>query len=234
MKPTILFISCEHAVNIIPSSHLHLFQEQMTILNSSQAFDIHAQTISKYISQKLACDYVEAPVSRLLIDCNRSISHSHCFSTFTKSLTRLEKQELIEHYYQPFRQQAQNLIQAHINQNKQVLHLSIHTFTPTTNGQVRNAGIGILYDSHRHGEKEVSRLWHGLLSQQTPAYRIRMNYPFSGNFDAFINQLRKQYTERDYLGLIVECNQALLTDKTSLTELSDVLTNSLDELLQLL
>jgi predicted N-formylglutamate amidohydrolase len=233
MKPTVLIISCEHAVNTVPADFNYLFAGQDALLQSAQAFDPGAQELAHYLKEKLACDYTENTVTRLLIDCNCSVANERCFSALTHSLKKDEKQYLIDRYYLPFRQQTQDLIQKHIDLNKQVLHLSIHTFTPTTNGQVYNTSIGILYDSSRHGEKEVSRQWHSLLLQQSPPYRIRLNYPFR-NSDMFINQLRKKHSQKDYLGLTLECNQALLGDSESLMEMANALAKSLEELLQLL
>ena len=145
-----------------------------------------------------------------------------------------EKQKLIDHYYLPFRQQIETLVKAQVDNGCQVLHLSIHSFTPELNGIVRNAGIGLLYDHARHGEQEVARIWRGLLLQQTPTYRVRMNYPYHGNTDSVTTSLRKHYTEHDYLGFEVESNQALLMDKESRHQVAKALSSSLQELVQLL
>ena len=173
-------------------------------------------------------------MSRLLIDCNRSLAHAQCFSEFTKKLPTEKKQDLINQYYLPFRQKAEHWIEAHVNNGCQVLHLSIHSFTSELNGIKRNAGIGLLYDHARHGEREVARIWRELLLQQTPTYRVRMNYPYHGNTDGFATALRKRYTEHDYLGFEVESNEALLKDSTSREEVANVLSASLKELLLLL
>lgn len=234
MKPTVLVISCEHAVNTVPDRFQAVFQEHQSVLTTARAVDFGALEITEYLHQTLGCAYTHSNITHLLIDCNRSLMHQSCFSSYARHLSKLDKQYLIDHYYIPFRQQTCDHIQGHIDQGKQVLHLSIHTFPASRGNVVRNAGIGILYDSQRHGEKEVARLWHGLLMQQTPAYRIRMNYPYSGSNDNFACTLRSNYTEHDYLGLEVECNQALIQDQTSFHELKTVLSHSLAELLQLL
>lgn len=233
-KPIALLISCEHAVNTVPPIYRDLFKGQEHVLDTHRGLDLGALDIANHLNQIFACSYTQATVSRLLIDCNRSLAHMHCFSEFTKSLSVTEKQKLIDDYYLPFRQQTENLIKVKIDSGCQVLHLSIHSFTPELNGVIRNAGIGLLYDHTRHGEQEVARIWRGLLLQQTPSYRVRMNYPYHGNSDGFTTALRKRYTEHDYLGFEVESNQALLEDKTSREELADVLSSSLKELLQML
>lgn len=233
-KPIALIISCEHAVNTIPPAYQALFNGQAQVLQTHRAIDLGALEIAHHLNQGFACSFTQATVSRLLIDCNRSLTHSHCFSEFTKKLPDSEKQYLINQYYLPFRQQTEQVIKTKIDSGCQVLHLSIHSFTRELNGIKRNAGIGLLYDHTRHGEREVARIWRSLLIQQTPAYRVRMNYPYHGNTDGFTSALRKQYTEHDYLGFEVECNEALLDNKQSLEEVANVLSSSLQELLQLL
>ena len=234
MKPVALLISCEHAVNTVPPIYQKLFNGQEHVLQTHRGVDLGALEIANHLNQVFACSYTQATVSRLLIDCNRSLAHAHCFSEFTKGLPVADKQQIIDQYYLPFREQTENLIKAQIESGSQVLHLSIHSFTPELNGVKRNAGIGLLYDHNRHGEQEVARIWRSLLLQQTPTYRVRMNYPYHGNTDGFTTALRKRYSEHDYLGFEVESNQALLDDKESRDEVANVLSSSLQELLQLL
>ncbi len=233
-KPIALLLSCEHAVNTVPPAYHYLFKEQEQALEIHRGLDLGTLDIANHLNRVFGCSYTQASVSRLLIDCNRSLAHAHCFSEFTRALPISEKQHLIDEYYLPFRQQTENLIKAQVENGYQVLHLSIHSFTPELNGIKRNAGIGLLYDHTRHGEQEVARIWRALLLQQTPTYRVRMNYPYHGTSDGFTTALRKRYTEHDYLGFEVESNQALLEDKNSRDELANVLSSSLQELLQML
>ena len=233
MKPTILFISCEHAVNTVPDAYQHLFQSHQALLQTHRAIDFGAIEIATHLKETLQCDMSVATTTRLLIDCNRSITHPHCFSELTNTLPREEKEVLINRYYLPYRQQTEALIKKHIDQGKQVFHLSCHSFTPVFDGVTRNAGIGLLYDPKRHGEKEVAREWHGLLTHKTD-YRVRMNYPYAGTSNGFTTDLRKHYSEKDYLGMELEVNQILVQEKSSLDTLKSVLSSSLRELLQLL
>lgn len=234
MKKLVLFISCEHAVSTIPPMYLHLYQQQESLLQTHRAIDFGALDIAHHLVKTFGCDYSTATVSRLLIDCNRSLNNAHCFSEFTQNLPRNEKQTIIDQYYLPYRNQTESLIQKHIDLGHQVLHISSHSFTPVFNGVTRNAGIGLLYDPRRHGEREVAREWRELLSQQTPSYYVRMNYPYQGVSNGFTTALRKKHPEKDYLGFELEINQSLLTNKQSLAAVATVVSDSLRELLQLL
>lgn len=234
MKSTILFISCEHGGNDIPPSYQHLFAEQQSVLDSHLGFDFGSLSLAKALSETCECRHTFTTTSRLLVDCNRSKTNPRVFSEFTNTLPKSEKQNIINHHYLPYRNQAEGFIQNYIEQGSQVLHLSMHTFTPVFNSITRNAAIGLLYDPSRHGEKEVARLWYSLLTQYPPSYRIRMNYPYRGGSDGFTSSLRKKYTEEQYLGIEVETNQAILQDPHSFAEVQTILSASLKELLQLL
>ncbi len=233
MKPTVLFISCEHAVNIVPQPYLHLFKGHESVFQTHRAIDFGALEIAKHLSDVFDCDYNTASTTRLLIDCNRSISNADCFSEFTQNLPPQEKQRIIDEYYLPYRTKTEALIQNLIDQGKQVLHIASHSFTPVFKGISRNGDICLLYDPSRHGEKEVAREWRGLLNQHN-IYKVRMNYPYRGVSDGFPTALRKKHTEKNYLGFELEVNQTLVGDKTSLKTLMTVLSESVEDLLQLL
>jgi len=234
MKPTLLFLSCEHAVNTVPPRHLSLFKDKPALLETHRAIDFGALDITLSLSQACQCDYVTASISRLLIDCNRSLTSADCFSEFTSHLPAPEKQHLIDNYYLPYRTRCESMIRNAIESGHQVFHLSVHSFTPIFNGVTRNACIGLLYDPKRHGEKEVARQWQKLLSEESRTHRVRMNYPYRGASDGFTSALRKEYSEKDYIGMEVEVNQSLVKDKTSLNTMITLLSKSLKELLLLL
>ncbi|MFZ4076698.1 MAG: N-formylglutamate amidohydrolase [Legionellaceae bacterium] len=145
MKKIAVVISVEHAVNTIPKAYQGLFSKDEAVLNTHRAVDFGAKTIAEHLASQVPCDYYEATVSRLLIDCNRSLSHPTCFSEFTKPLSADDKETLIHDYYLPFRQPIEQCIESHIKNNRQVLHLSIHSFTHELHGIQRNAAIGLLY-----------------------------------------------------------------------------------------
>lgn len=232
MKKTTLIVTCEHACNTIPASYQHLFTQNPILLSTHRAYDIGSLTIAEHLHHHFQCDYHRTYVSRLLIDCNRSLGNPSCFSDYTNSFSLVEKQKLVAEYYRPYRQAVEEAVKNHIEKSQQVLHISVHSFTPELNGVTRNAAIGILYDPNRHAEKEVARIWRGLLLMQTPSYIIRMNYPYKGTSDSFTRSFRRIYAESDYIGIELECNQLLLQDPDSLQNLARELADSLGELLQ--
>jgi predicted N-formylglutamate amidohydrolase len=231
-KPKQYIITCEHAVNTIPSAYQPLFHQQPDVLDSHRAIDFGARYIAKQFTQVLKCPLFEATTSRLLIECNRSLNHPKCFSEFTQGLTEEEKQVLIDQYYQPFRQAAETYIGNTIEKGIQIIHLSIHSFTPVFNNIPRNADIGLLYDPTRRGEKTLAAQWREYLLKEKAPYHVRMNYPYQGISNGFVSSLRKQYPETSYLGFEVESNQALTQDASKLEALSQSLTSSFSHLLR--
>lgn len=211
----VLILTCEHAVNTIPYEYTALFKHQAEVLKTHRGIDIGAKAMADHLAQYLPCDfYQSAEVSRLLIDCNRSLKNKHCFSEWTHDLNMQEKNQIIERYYHSFRLPVINHINALIGEKKSVLHLSIHSFTPVLKGEKRNADIGLLYDPKRVLEKKFALEWKNQLTHETPEYRVRMNYPYLGTSDGFTQSLRKRYHEKQYIGLELESNQALMNSKT--------------------
>jgi len=222
-----LIISCEHAVNTIPKRYQDLFAPYQKLLESHRGIDFGALDIAKYLKDSFSCDFFHATTSRLLIDYNRSLHHPHCFSEITKNLSVQEKQKIISHYYLPYREQVIAKIDEFHSNKKPVLHLSIHSFTPIMNDQVRNADIGFLYDPQRPLEKNLAKKWQLSIKKQDPAYRVRLNYPYRGISDGFTSFLRQRYSAMDYLGIEIECNQTVTRDDSKINSLKHVLALSL-------
>lgn len=204
-KSVAWILSCEHGGNQIPASYLPLFDNAEAVLKTHRGWDPGALALFERL-KPLAHVSHSSTVSRLLIELNRSLHHSSLFSSYTSSLSQDVKQGLITSYYTPYRQLIQEAIQAYLAKNKQVFHLSIHSFTPVLDGEVRNADIGLLYDPGRKEEKTFCAHWKAQLQQEMPQLVVRYNYPYRGTADGFTTYLRKQFPQ-DYVGIEVELNQ---------------------------
>lgn len=225
-----IIITCEHAVNTVPKEYTHLFDSFQHVLSTHKGIDFGALGIAEHLKSKLACDLIQASATRLLIDCNRSLHHAHCFSEITKHLNEEDKQKIITHYYLPFRKQVIHLIQHYITSGHHVLHLSIHSFTPVMNQMVRHTDIGLLYDPKRKKEKKLAYAWQKEIKKNNPQFRVRMNYPYKGTADGFTTALRQLFSENIYLGLEVESNQILVENTQSLNSLKNIVADSLLQL----
>lgn len=233
MKKPALILSCEHASSYIPE----MLQEQLPPLPSASfaVCDLYAKALTESIAHTLKCDYILGNISRYVIDLNKNHPLEHGFSTWVQPLlSKAQKKIILEQFYLQYRQSIKTLIEQHIAAEKQVLHISIHSFNPQeSNGLEHDAAIGILYDSKHHGEREVARIWHEILTKRTP-YRVRLNYPRSGRHDNLTSYLRKHYCEENYLGLELECNALLLSDSQEYQQFSEDLSHSIFSLVEML
>jgi len=205
-----IVLSCEHAGHAVPKAYRHLFADDPSLLTTHRGYDIGIAPLAKQLARLLDVPLIACHTSRLLIEPNRSLHHRALFSPFSRDLPQADKRWLIEHIWQPHRQTVTESIARHIHTGRRVLHLGLHSFTPVLDGCARNTDIGLLYDPRRRAEKGFALAFQQMLAQTT-ARRIRRNYPYRGNADGLTTALRRNFAARDYLGLEIEVNQALLT-----------------------
>jgi predicted N-formylglutamate amidohydrolase len=94
-----------------------------------------------------------------------------------------------------------------------VVHVAVHSFTPSLRGVRRNADLGLLYDPARSGELALARRWRAALREVAPELCVRMNYPYRGTSDGIQTELRRRFGARDYVGIEIEVNQKHLTPR---------------------
>lgn len=203
-------VTCEHAGNRVPPEFAHLFAGAKKILGSHRGYDPGALELAEFIARRLRCELFAHPITRLLVEPNRSIGHRALFSEFTKPLPHDVRRQLVDRYYFPHRDAVEAAIAAHVRARKRVLHLGVHTFTPELNGVERKADIGLLYDPNRKLERAFCDAWDEQFATAVPELRIRRNYPYRGAADGFTTFLRRQFPATRYLGIELEVNQALV------------------------
>ncbi len=206
-----VLLSCEHMTPHIPERYQELFKNHESTLMSHRGWDIGAAFIFNALKKSLDTDGYSAVVSRLLVDANRSIHAARLFSEFSHRLPANEKELILANYYHPYREQVIQAARHLMTQGHSVLHLSIHSFTPTLNGMRRNNDIGLLYDPQRALEKRIGQQLKMHLNNQSPQYRVRLNYPYKGIEDGLTRTLRNMFLENSYIGIEIETNQAHFT-----------------------
>ena len=205
-----LVLTCEHAGNRVPEKFSSVFNKADEILETHRGYDPGALDLFKEL-KKLSDFCHFQMVSRLLIESNRSLHHKQLFSEYSRELPSETKTELVETIYLPYRNEVEEFIFAAIKQGEEVLHLSIHSFTPVMDGQERNADIGLLYDPSRKEEKLICAALRRELLRIKPELKIRFNYPYMGKADGFTTWLRKKFPKH-YLGIELEVNQKFVTE----------------------
>lgn len=202
-------ISCEHAGNRVPEDYSSLFTGADEILNSHRGWDPGSLELGQLLAEKTDSKLFAHSFTRLFIELNRSIGHPKLFSEFSRSLSKSEKQAIIEKYYQAHRNNVVEAIRQNVSKNRLTIHISVHTFTPVLDEKERNFEIGLLYDPKRKREKDFCQNWRSQLNKILPEFKIRMNQPYKGISDGFTTFLRKTFDENLYLGIELEVNQKL-------------------------
>jgi len=202
-----LVITCEHGGNRIPTRYRHLFDEHRALLESHRGFDRGALTMARAASKALRAPLLAATVSRMLVDLNRSIGHPQLHCGAIRNLSAPLRRQILARYYVPYRAEAECLVKLAIARQGWVVHLSCHSFTPSLDGKLRTADIGLLYDPARPQERTFCARWKAALEIQAPDLRVRRNYPYAGRNDGLTTWLRKRLPPDAYLGIELELNQ---------------------------
>jgi len=205
-----IVLSCEHAGHAVPTAYRHLFAGDRSVLTTHRGHDIGIAPLAHQVARALGVPLLACRTSRLLIEPNRSLHHRSLFSEFSRDLPAEDKTWLIERIWKPHRAAVTESVAEGIRRGGHVLHLSLHSFTPVLDGQVRTADIGLLYDPKRPLERHFALAMQSVL-RETTGLHVRRNYPYRGDADGLTTSLRRVFEPHEYAGLEIELNQALLT-----------------------
>ncbi|MCA9036988.1 MAG: N-formylglutamate amidohydrolase [Planctomycetaceae bacterium] len=212
-QQTQVVVTCEHGGNHIPADYQPLFANASKVLSSHRGWDPGALGIARTFASDLKAPLYFSTISRLLVELNRSTWHKQLFSEFTVGLSGSERQLILEKYYRPYRKRVTDFICSQLDQGNNVVHISMHSFTPVFDGVCRTTDIGLLYDPRRKTEKDLCREWKRNLRAVFPGWRLHCNQPYRGAADGLTTQLRKTTEHLScaavYCGIEVEVNQRL-------------------------
>lgn len=229
----ILILTCEHASNRLPAAFKKAVPAE--VLKTHRAYDIGACTVFRKLVRFAKPEfYCEGKFSRLFVDLNRTITNKSAFSDYLRDNENAKAQATT--YWNEYRAAIEKFVQQNIGpsartsrssvfhsgsflrirKNKvgelaeppqaEIVHLGIHSFTPTLNGKVRNTDIGILYDPSRSQERAYANIIKAEIKRLYPAMKVRFNYPYKGSSDGLTTTLRKKFGPR-YVGIEIEINQ---------------------------
>lgn len=225
-----LILTCEHAGNELAAEYAAYFQKAQEVLETHRGYDPGALDLFREL-EELAVWNKCSMTTRLLIELNRSVHHPKLFSEFSGGMDAGEKAGLLTGSYLPYRSAVQEKVKELIKKGGKVLHLSVHTFTPQLDGEVRNADIGILYDPSRAEEKSFAATLKTLILKEDQGLRVRFNYPYLGKADGFTTSLRSMFPE-NYLGIELEVNQTFVTANKMDREIKKVIYKSVQTVLK--
>ena len=204
----IWLITCEHYSNGVPLKYAPHFLKALGVLESHRGYDVRVAPLFIRL-EPLFDQSFHFRYSRLLIEPNRSIDHKDLYSPFTATLSGEEKAELLSKYYMPYRKSVEEFIETYLDQ--EVIHISIHSFTPNLGNQNRETPLGLLFNSKSTAERGLAEVWKKCLKDRSPDLGVRYNYPYRGHSDRFTSYLRKVFPE-NYYGFELEVRNDVILD----------------------
>jgi predicted N-formylglutamate amidohydrolase len=153
------------------------------VLQSHRGWDPGSLEIGRTLSRELGAPLLTVDWSRLLVESNRSPHNPRIWSEFTAGLSPAERQQILDRYWWPHRNEVLAAVQAGVDSSRRVVHIAVHSFTGVLRGEERNAEISLLYDPARPGEVDLCNRWIAALRELFPEFRVRRNYPYRGNAD---------------------------------------------------
>lgn len=172
-----LVLSCEHASVRLPSPYSWP-AEDAWLVGTHWSYDLGARALTLELSAELRASAVLSRFTRLLIDANRALGQPDLFRSvaegkaiaLNRELDEAERARRIDLYYKPFH----SALDQALARCEAPLLLSIHSFTPNYEGDVRSVEIGVLFNH----EEVHARALHDALTSEFDG--VRENEPWSG------------------------------------------------------
>ena len=144
---------CDHATNRIPAS-LDGLGVSATDLNTHFAIDIGAADVVRHLSRRLGLPAVLTSYSRLVVDCNRTLTDPTAFPLCLEHIMVPGNQQLdhggrtvrADALFWPYHHKIRDCLTDLEPIGKAPALIAIHSFTPEFDGQVRPWHIGVLWD----------------------------------------------------------------------------------------
>jgi predicted N-formylglutamate amidohydrolase len=226
-RPVTLVLSCEHGGNRVPAEWRHLFRGKSWLLETHRGWDPGARDVARFLSIELGAPVVVGRVTRLLVDLNRSPGSPTLWSKWTDDLTSRQRARILRDYHTPYRDAIRSLVTGELGRGANVVHVSVHSFTPVMRGRTRKAHVGLLFDPAHDAERSMCTRLRAHIRRADPGLVVRSNYPYKGVDDAVTTWLRTDLDPRRYAGIEIEMNQRLCRRPPGLLRLSRALATAL-------
>lgn len=220
---------CEHASNRVPSQ-LNSLGLPDSFFDEHIGHDIGAYEMTLTLSEQLDATAVICNYSRLVIDCNRTLSAGDCIPATSDgvvipgntNLSPEDKLFRINEIYRPFHTCVFQVLAEKLVNNPNTKLANIHSFTPmlATERQVRPWEIGFIYRDPNPTQQIMQAI-----REQTD-YLVGDNEPYNGF-------THKGYTvpahadAQDLPSFLVEFRQDLIAQPSGVAHWSKVLLNAI-------
>jgi predicted N-formylglutamate amidohydrolase len=145
---------CDHASNRVPK-RLHSLGLERDVLSEHIAWDPGAADVARRLSAHLDAPLVLSGYSRLVIDCNRPLDHAESIAERSAGisiprnldLSAAERLSRINALFRPYHGTIAELLDA--RSHRPNVLISVHSFAPVLNGELRPWQIGISHGRDR-------------------------------------------------------------------------------------
>ncbi|MCJ9427993.1 N-formylglutamate amidohydrolase [Kordiimonas marina] len=224
-----LIILCDHASNVIPAGYDNLGLEDHH-LEAHIAWDIGAAEVTRKMCELMGVSAVLAPVSRLVIDCNRELDAHGLIPAVSddvkipanSDLSAAAMQARVQAYYDPFHAAAARLVKAHLDAGKVPLVVGMHSFTPEMAGEVRPWHAGFLWNR----DPRLAQAMIGLLERETDLV-VGDNLPYSGK--QLYHTMERHGAAHGLPQTTIEIRQDLLASPGNIDAWAALMADVLDE-----
>ena len=202
-------VTVEHASNHIPEG-VELGVDPL-VFQSHVAWDPGTAAVGRILSENLGAPLLLGTATRLVADLNRSPHNPEAVPEIAfgvpipgnQGLTETERADRLARHHTPYWKMARDWVRARIDR-RPVLHLSIHSFTPVLDGELRSMSVGIMYDPSRPLEVPLARAWIAALRDR--GIETADNGPYDGRNDALTTALRREFPADRYVAIQIEHN----------------------------
>ncbi|CUX38777.1 MULTISPECIES: N-formylglutamate amidohydrolase [Agrobacterium] len=208
-----VLLVCEHASAAIPVKYGTLGLSP-DVLSSHAAWDPGALAVARLLSEKFDATLVYQRFSRLVYDCNRPPESPSAMPVKSEiydipgnlDLDEAERFARTSALYVPFHDRVSEIIAERQAAGRNVVVVTIHSFTPVYHGRFREVEIGILHDSD-------SRLADAMLTgAEGASLTVRRNDPY-GPEDGVTHTLRLHALPDGLLNVMIEIRNDLIANE---------------------
>jgi predicted N-formylglutamate amidohydrolase len=207
-------VLCDHASNAIPPEYDSLglgFAERAGHI----AWDPGALAVSRQLASELDATLVHCTVSRLVIDCNRSLDAPDLIASTSETttipgntaLSDAERRRRIASVHAPYHAAIERLVDDRLDCGRAIAIIAVHSFTPVYRGVRRPWDIGIVFGPDR---RLADPLIEGL---RAASFTVGINEPYSPA-DRVYYTLTRQAESRGLAAAMIEIrNDLIATDE---------------------
>ncbi len=207
-----IVLVCEHASRHIPFMLNNLGLGEKDGI-SHIAWDIGAEDVARRLSKLLDAPLVVQKYSRLVYDCNRPPESAGAMPVKSEAteipgnqnISDQQRRARIEQIYLPFHAAISALLDEREKMDALPVFVTIHSFTPTFHGKIRDVELGILHD-------EDARLADVMLERAPGSYISKRNDPY-GPDDGVTHTLNMHGGARGLANVMLEVRNDLIANE---------------------